>query len=77
MAIMYPKRTTHTNPFSGKESPAISLEFVIKERQVRSQTPEQIAEGIKTMAVNILTRHMAYEMLRDIEDHLLDTGDEA
>lgn len=76
MAIMYPKRTTHTNPFSGKESPAISLEFVIQERQLRSQTPDQIAEGVKTLVVSVLTRHMAYEMLRDIEDHLLDIDDD-
>jgi len=52
---MYPSLTTQVGHVSGKERPALSLNFVTSDTQIVRQSPEEIADWIAKEALRNLT----------------------
>lgn len=55
MTTLYPSLTTQVGHVSGKERPALSLNFVTSDIQIARRPPEELAEWIAKEALRNLT----------------------
>jgi len=72
MTTQHSRLTTAITPTTKKPYDALSMEFVVNLRQIKTTSPEILAEGIKRMALRTLARYLTEEMIKQIEAELLD-----